>query len=444
MRLAALLLIVLAGFGLRLDQALDGADENLPDSAAYERLARGVAEEGIFEQIGPDVPAWTQPASNYSPGLPLLVGGFNAVFGTDDARAARILLALLGSLAIPATFLLSRRLTGYGGALAGAAIVAFYPTLITDSGMLLTEGLAGLLIALALLSLLRVEGGGPGPGWILPGLLFGLGAMVRPEFLAVAVAVAVVVAVGHRREGYLEALAGPAILLASAALVIVPWTIRNAVELDRFVPISTGGGQALFTGSYLPTDGDPQKLLPELFERRPALAETATLTEVTGAPPEPGEPPAEDQVLTALALREDAGSEPDATLARLGREQYLDALTGNPLRLAGFMAQKTYHVWLRGRASLTGNLPGRLLHWAIIALFLAGLWQAWRTRPAEFRVLAAVVVTVAVLGLLLIASPRRALSIWPVIAALAGSGAALAGSVPARLIERRTGPRPLP
>ncbi len=444
MRLAALLLIVLAGFGLRLDQAMDGADENLPDSAAYERLARGVAEQGMFEQIGPDLPAWTQPASNYSPGLPLLVGGLYAVLGTDDARTARILLALLGTLAIPATFLLGRRLTGYGGALTGAAIVAFYPTLIADSGMVLTEGLGGLLITLALLALFRVEGEGPGPGWILPGLFFGLGAMVRPEFLAVAVVTAAVVAIGRRRDGYLEALAGPAILLASAVLVIAPWTIRNAAELGRFVPISTGGGQALFTGSYLPTDGDPQRLLPELFERRPALASTAVLIEATGAPPEPGEAPTEDQVLTALALREDAGAEPDATLARLGREQYLDALTGTPLRLAGLMAQKTYHVWLRGRASLTGSLPGRLVHWAIIAFFLVGLWQAWRTRPTEFRVLAAVVVSVAVLGLLLIASPRRALSIWPVIAALAGSGAALAGSFPARLIERRTGPRPLP
>jgi len=226
-RLAALLLIVLAGLVLRLDQAWNGAVENLPDSAAYERLARGLASDGEFEQAGPGLPAWTQPSSNYSPGLPLLIGGFFAATGTDDPRAARILLALLGSLAIPATFLIGRRLSGYWGALAGAALVAFYPTLITDSGMILTEGLAGLLIALALLALFRVEGGEPGPGWILPGLLFGLGAMVRPEFLAVAIVVAAVTALAHRREGCLRALIGPAILLASAALVIAPWTVRN-------------------------------------------------------------------------------------------------------------------------------------------------------------------------------------------------------------------------
>lgn len=444
MRLAALLLIVLAGLILRLDQAWDGAEENLPDSAAYERLALGLANGGLYEQDGPGVPPWTQSASNYSPGIPLLVGGFYSLVGTDDPRAARILLAVLGSLAIPATFLLGRRLTGDGGALTGAAIVAFYPTLITDSGMILTEGLAGLLLTLGLLALFRVEGEPPGPGWILPGLALGLGAMVRPEFLALAVVVATVVAIGRRAEGRWRAVAGPAILLATVALVVAPWAIRNAIELQRFVPISTGGGQALFTGSYLPSDGDPQRLLPELLERQPDLADDDVLIELTGAPgPLEGEPP-EDQVLTALARRDDRAGEPDATLSRLGREQYLDALTGRPLRLAGFFAQKGYHVWLRGRASLTGNLPGRLLHWALVAFFMVGLWQAWRTRPLEFRILASVVITITVIGLLLVASPRRVLAIWPVVAALAGSGIALTASVPARAIGRRAGHGPLP
>ncbi|MBU3691712.1 MAG: hypothetical protein FGM38_06675, partial [Solirubrobacterales bacterium] len=219
MRLAALLLIVLAGLALRLDAAWDGAEENLPDSAAYERLARGLATEGRFDQVGPGLPAWIQPATNYSPGLPLLIGGFFELAGTDDARAARIFLALLASLAIPVTFLLGRELSGYWAGLIGAAVFAFYPTLILDSGMLLTEGLAGLLIGLALLTLFRLKDAGPGPAWIVPGLLFGLGAMVRPEFLLVCLVVAATVAVGRRSTGIRSALAGPLILVAATLLV---------------------------------------------------------------------------------------------------------------------------------------------------------------------------------------------------------------------------------
>ena len=441
MRLAALLLIVLAGLALRLDAAWDGAEENLPDSAAYERLARGLATEGRFEQVGPDLPPWIQPATNYSPGLPLLVGGFFELVGTDDARTARLFLALLASLAIPVTFLLGRELSGYWAGLIGAAVFAFYPTLISDSGMLLTEGLAGLLIGLALLTLFRLKDAGPGPAWIVPGLLFGLGAMVRPEFLLVCLVVAATVAVGRRSTGIRSALAGPLILVAATLLVIAPWTVRNVIELDRFVPLSTGGGQALFTGSYLPSGGDPQRLLPELFEQYPGLDSDPVITE---SPPPRGEDPPEDQVLAALALRKAPGAKPDETLARLGREQYLDALVERPIRLIGFAGQKTYHVWLRGRASLTGNVPGRLLHWAILGFALLGLWQVWRSRSFEFRILVAVLLTVTVIGLVLVSSPRRALSIWPVVAALAGTGVALTASVLRRRIERPSNGLPVP
>lgn len=441
MRLAALLLIVLAGLALRLDAAWDGAEENLPDSAAYERLARGLATEGRFEQVGPGLPPWIQPATNYSPGLPLLVGGFFELTGTDDARAARLFLAFLASLAIPVTFLLGRELSGYWAGLIGAAVIAFYPTLISDSGMLLTEGLAGLLIGLALLTLFRLKDVGPGPAWAVPGLLFGLGAMVRPEFLLVCLVVAATVAVGRRATGLRSALTGPMILVAATLLVIAPWTVRNAIELDRFVPLSTGGGQALFTGSYLPSGGDPQRLLPELFEQYPELESDPVITE---APPPKGEEPPEDQVLAALALRRAPGAETDETLARLGREQYLEALVERPIRLVGFAGQKTYHVWLRGRASLTGNVPGRLLHWAILGFALLGLWQVWRSRSFEFRILAAVLLTVTVIGLVLVASPRRALSIWPVVAALTGTGVALTASVLRGRIERPSDGLPVP
>jgi hypothetical protein len=47
----------------------------------------------------------------------------------------------------------------------------------------------------------------------------------------------------------LRSLASPAIVLATTVLVIAPWTIRNAVELDAFVPITTQTGSAL-AGQY--------------------------------------------------------------------------------------------------------------------------------------------------------------------------------------------------
>ena len=67
MRLIVLMLIVVAGLGLRVETAWQGTESNLPDSAAYERIARGLEQRGEFEQIGPGTPARPQAASNYSP-----------------------------------------------------------------------------------------------------------------------------------------------------------------------------------------------------------------------------------------------------------------------------------------------------------------------------------------------------------------------------------------
>ena len=50
-------------------------------------------------------------------------------------------------------------------------------------------------------------------------------------------------------------------------LPIVPWTIRNTIVLDRVVPISTGGGKALYVGTYLPADGEYQRVKALLVER---------------------------------------------------------------------------------------------------------------------------------------------------------------------------------
>ena len=39
------------------------------------------------------------------------------------------------------------------------------------------------------------------------------------------------------------------------ALVLAPWTVRTFIVLDRFVPVTTGGGKALFVATYLPGGG---------------------------------------------------------------------------------------------------------------------------------------------------------------------------------------------
>src|SRR5699024_6147690 len=107
--------------------------------------------------------------------------------------------------------------------------------------------------------------------WLFPGVLLGATAMVRPEYLGVALLLGAVVFARSVAGDWRRALTQAAILLAGLILVVAPWTIRNAVALDRAVPISTGGGQVLFAGTYLPSGGDPEKVGAEVVARHPEL-----------------------------------------------------------------------------------------------------------------------------------------------------------------------------
>lgn len=424
MRLIVLTLIVMAGLGLRLDAAWEGSETNLPDSAAYERIARGIEQRGEFEQVGPGIPPAAQRADNYSPGLPLLVGGLFELTGSDDVRMARLLLAVIGALSIPLTYMLGVRISGATAGLAGAAFLAFYPTLIDDAGMLLTEPLAGTLIVGAVLLLLRARDRATLGSWIPPGLLLGLTAMVRPEYLAITALLGTAIVVSGLRRGDARPAFRAAVMVLSALLVIAPWTVRNLSETGRFVPISTGAGQTVFSGSYLPSGGDPQKVTPSLLDEDPVLA--SMVRKRTGADPAAAPP---DLVFRLMADRRYPGMPTDQALTRMGGEQYLEELRTDPLAFSIFLATKAHRIWWRGRSELTDHTPGKVLHWLIAALSLAGLAALARSRPYEFRILALFLVGATALGVIFVASPRRALALWPVVSCLSGVGLAMAAPV---------------
>src|SRR4051794_22053756 len=103
--LAALIAIFLLGLGLRVGEAWEG---RVPvyDAQAYAAIARNL-DEGHGFTVG--APA-TQPSSNYSPGLPLLVAGtYEATDGVHE-RLARVVLAVVGALSILFTYAIGRRL----------------------------------------------------------------------------------------------------------------------------------------------------------------------------------------------------------------------------------------------------------------------------------------------------------------------------------------------
>src|SRR3954447_18476039 len=138
--LGALVAILLLGLGLRVGEAWDGRAP-VYDAQAYAAIARSL-DAGSGFTVGPEA---TQPSSNYSPGLPLVVAGVYELTGGVHERLARVVLAVVGALSVLFAYLIGRRLAclltrppnqprssevgpaAVWAALVGAGVVAIYP-----------------------------------------------------------------------------------------------------------------------------------------------------------------------------------------------------------------------------------------------------------------------------------------------------------------------------
>jgi 4-amino-4-deoxy-L-arabinose transferase-like glycosyltransferase len=455
--LAALAAILLLGLGLRVDYAWEGRAP-VYDASAYAAIAANL-DQGHGFTAGSGA---TQPSSNYSPGLPLLAAGVYKVTGGVHERLARLLLAAIGALSVLFAYLIGRRLSGPAAGLIGALAVAIYPALLEYQGMLMSEPLAATLLSGAVLAMFWADGarqGDPAWGrseeeglragrcvrsrppspdhphvrWLLPGILLGALAMVRPEYLGVAFLLGAVVLVRGLGVNWRASLARAAILMAGIIVVVAPWTIRNAEALGRFVPISTGGGQVLFAGTYLPSDGNPEQVGEEVVGRHPGLFAPADARRLRL-----------EQILARLAAARYPNLESDQALSRMGKQQLWDDISEEPLEYAGFVAAKVGRIWSHGPRSVMREPLWEALHWALLAFGLLGLGLlAWRRRW-EALVIGTVFLAITAISALLVASPRRVLVMVPLLAALAGVGATWLWARSSQLDRRasRRGPPP--
>jgi len=435
--LGALFAILLLGLGLRVGEAWDGRAP-VYDAQAYAAIAANL-EDGHGFTVGP---AATQPSSNYSPGLPLFVAGLYGMTGGVHERLARVVLAVVGALSVLFAYGVGRRLgralqrpeasevagvpaqeppllrTGrysaqssasVWAALVGALAVAVYPALLEYQGMLMSEPLAAALLSGGVLAALWSWDGSL-VRWLLPGALFGALAMVRPEYLGIAFLVALVIAAREMRRDWRSSLLRAAVFLGAALVVIAPWTIRNAVALDRFVPISTGGGQVLYAGTYLPSDGDPEKVGAEVVRENPQLFASQDAQRLRL-----------EQILARLAQARYPGMETDKALSKLGKERLWDDISEDPVEYAGFVATKIGRIWFHPARDIMRGFPWIVLQWALVMLGLIGLViLAWRRRW-EALLFAAIFLAITVISALLVASPRRVLVLVPLLAPLAAT-----------------------
>jgi len=413
--LILLVAILVVGFGLRAYRVVEPLQTPGDDARAYFALSKALYEEGSYG--GPSF----EDASDWSPGAPLLYAA--AFYATGGARegTARIVELLLGLAAIIVVYLLGRRINCRPAGLIAALGVAVYPPFIHSTGALFSEPPAIFTLPAAVLAFLWATEQERLRAWLVPGLLFGLTALIRPDYLPVGIAFAALTAIRIGRErGWQPGLAGASLLLVALMIPIVPWTIHNQVTLDRTVPISTGGGKALYVGTFLPADGEYQRVKARLalrFLDRDLPPDSEALERVDPTP-----------LFDRVAARYPELPR-DEALGKIGKENFSKYFDEDPFGYLAMTARKVWRMWSAGIGEAMSSTAGRIVQGLIVLLGLAGLGVlALRRRWWELIAMATPLVLVTAVGAASLAAPRRNEILMTLIFPLAGVALARVGA----------------
>jgi 4-amino-4-deoxy-L-arabinose transferase-like glycosyltransferase len=221
------------------------------DARDYDVHARSIADGHGFSRTL----AYGRPTAFRPPGYPYFLGAVYRVAGVQDAPAARrlpvarVAQAFVGTAVVALVGVLAWQLWGVGVGLVALGLAALYLPLVLVGGAVMSEPLFDVFMLAALAA--AIEHRRSRHRWrypLLAGALGGLAILTRANALLLLLPLAFAVWDARPRLSR-AALGPPAALVVVAVLVLVPWTIRNAVELHAFVPVSTQLGSAL-AGTY--------------------------------------------------------------------------------------------------------------------------------------------------------------------------------------------------
>ena len=205
------------------------------------------------------------------PGFPALLALPRYVFG-DNPFAARILLAIIGTIACGLTFWLGRELAGETVGVMAAAYTAVSPVMSLFSVMFLSETAFAAAMLASLIAAAKLARSKRKPGPLAKGqfglatqtgALVGLATFMRPTWLLVGPGLSVLF-LFYGNQSVRWKLAVSLVICLALGIVLAPWTVRNAWVTGHFVPTTLWVGPSLYDGLNPDATGDSDM---EFFEK---------------------------------------------------------------------------------------------------------------------------------------------------------------------------------
>jgi 4-amino-4-deoxy-L-arabinose transferase-like glycosyltransferase len=232
--IATLALALRVGWVLAVDRVGFAFNDALMYHTTAMSLSRG---EGY-------VPLTGGPTARWPPGYSTLLGGVYRAVGVEPV-AGELVNAVIGAATVAALVVVVAAALDRVVAIVAGLGLALLPGPILWTDVLVAETLYTALFVIMIGLVLRSR---PTWRWALAlGAAIGIGALVRGEAFTWTLLVVVVwwPLVDRRRLVTLLA-----VTTVTVAVVIAPWTIRNAVVMDAFVPVATNASQTLWSGHH--------------------------------------------------------------------------------------------------------------------------------------------------------------------------------------------------
>jgi hypothetical protein len=215
------------------------------DALTFHLVGQGLADGHGFREAFPPF----GPTAEHPPAFEVLLAALDKL-GANGYGSHRLALAFLGSVNVVLVGLLGRALAGPLPGVLAALLAAVHPLLFTADGALMSETLYGTLLLGALLAAWWARARPTPARFAVVGALIALAALARGEALALLVLLVAPLA-WSAAPAWRPRLVLLGAAVAAFALVLAPWTIRNAVRFDTPVLISTNSN-GVFVGANCP------------------------------------------------------------------------------------------------------------------------------------------------------------------------------------------------
>ena len=235
-----LLLALLIGTGIRFWWIAHTPLQDFAVDKLFDTLGWNLATGKGFTLDG------VTPSAHVAPGYPALLAVFYTLVGhrPDWVPYLHVLFDLGTALCVyrVAGHLFDQRVATFA-----ATAVLLYPAYWTFDIRIRSESLLTLLVSAWLWVVIYAEGSTHLRKYVLCGLTAGVVLLCKPVLTPIVLLIALEPFASSRMNR--NALARMAVYLGCVLLVVLPWTVRNYQDFGSFIPISSGVGAGLWTGS---------------------------------------------------------------------------------------------------------------------------------------------------------------------------------------------------